>query len=125
MYIPTNPNPNKRNTGDCVIRAISIAEDRDWDDVYLDLMAEGFFEKDMVETNSLWGGYLRNLGYVRHGIPDTCPDCYTIREFAEDHPQGTYIVGTGSHVVAVINSDYFDTWDSGHKVPLFYFEKER
>lgn len=124
-YIPVNPNPNNRNTGDCVIRAISIAEDKDWDDVYLDLMAEGFFEKEMVETNSLWGGYLRKLGYVRHGIPDTCPDCYTIREFAEDHPRGIYIVGTGSHVVAIINGDYYDTWNSGHKVPLFYFAKER
>lgn len=125
MYIPTNPNPNNRNTGDCVVRAISIAEDKDWDDVYLDLFAEGFFEKEMAETNWLWGGYLRKLGYVRHGIPDTCPDCYTIREFAEDHPHGIYIVGTGSHVVAVINGDYYDTWDSGHKVPLFYFAKER
>ena len=61
-YIPVNPNPNNRNTGDCVIRAISIAEDRDWDDVYLDLFAEGFFEKEMAETNWLWGGYLRKLG---------------------------------------------------------------
>lgn len=125
MYIPTNPNPNNRNTGDCVIRAISIAEDRDWDDVYLDLMVLGFFEKDMVETNSLWGGYLRDRGYTRHGIPDTCPDCYSIREFALDHPQGTYIVGTGSHVVAVIDGRYYDSWDSGHKVPLLYWEKER
>lgn len=125
MYIPTNPNPNKRNTGDCVIRAISIAEDKDWDDVYLDLFAEGFFEKEMAETNWLWASYLRKLGYVRHGIPDTCPDCYTVREFADDHPQGTYIVGTGSHAVAIINGDYYDTYDSGYKTAILYWEKER
>lgn len=123
-YIPTNPNPNNNNTGDCVIRAICIAEDRPWDDVYVELMVKGYAMKDMIESNQLWNSYLHQLGYTRHIIPDTCPDCYTVREFAYDHPEGTYILGTGTHAVAVIDGDYYDSWDSGYKVPIYYWRKE-
>ena len=124
-YIPTNPNPNNNYTGDCVIRAICIAEDKEWDDVYVELMVKGYAMKDMIESNELWSSYLHGLGYSRYIIPDSCPDCYTVREFAQDHPRGTYILGTGTHAVAVINGDYYDTWDSGHKVPIYFWRKER
>lgn len=125
MFIPTNPNPNNKYTGDCVIRAICIAEDKEWDDVYLELMVKGYAMKDMIESNELWNSYLHGLGYSRYIIPDSCPDCYSVREFAQDHPQGRYILGTGTHAVAVINGDYYDTWDSGHKVPIYFWRKER
>lgn len=124
-FIPTNPNPNNNHTGDCVIRAISIAENKDWDDVYVELMVKGYVMKDMIESNELWNSYLHKLGYKRYIIPDTCPDCYSVREFADDHPEGTYILGTGTHAVAVIDGDYYDTWDSGHRVPIYYWKKER
>lgn len=123
-YIPTNPNPNNNHTGDCVIRAISIAENKDWDDVYVELMVKGYVMKDMIESNELWSSYLHQLGYSRYIIPNTCPDCYTVREFAADNPVGTFILGTGTHAVAVIDGDYYDTWDSGHKVPIYYWKKE-
>ena len=124
-FIQANPNPHNKLVGDCVIRAISIAENRSWDDVYLDLMAKGFMMKDMIESNELWNAYLHNLGYSRHIIPDTCPDCYTIRDFTEDYPEGIYILGTGSHAVAVVNGNHLDTYDSGSKVPIYYWKKER
>lgn len=124
MYIAVNPNPRKLNTGDCVIRAIAIAEDMGWDDIYLDLMVKGFMEKDMIESNALWASYLRCLGYTRHIIPDTCPDCYTVSDFANDHPTGTYILGTGTHAVAVVSGNYMDAWDSGERVPIYYWQKE-
>lgn len=123
-YRPTNPNPNNNNTGDCVIRAICIAEDKEWDDVYLELMVKGFAMKDMIESNELWNSYLHGLGYKRYIIPDSCPDCYTVREFAQDHPHGIFILGTGSHAVTVIDGDYYDSWDSGYKVPIYYWKKE-
>ena len=80
--------------------------------------------KELPSQNNVWGAYLRNIGYTRHIIPDTCPDCYTVRNFSKDHPQGRYILGTGSHVVAVIDGNYYDTWDSGDEIPIYYFEKE-
>lgn len=124
MYIELNNNPLKKSVGDCVIRAISLAEGRSWDEVYLDLMVEGFTEKDITSSNVVWGSYLRDKGYKRNLIPDSCPNCYTIEDFTEDHPQGTFILATGTHAVCAIHGNYYDTWDSGKEVPVYYFEKE-
>jgi hypothetical protein len=124
MFIEYNPNPRGKSVGDCVVRAISKAMDIPWDDAYMRLFTHGYFLKDMPTANDVWGRFLIDNDYKRRIIPDTCPDCYTIREFASDHVKGTYILGTGTHVVTVVDGDYYDSWDSGSEVPIYYFEKE-
>lgn len=125
MFNELNINPEKKLVGDCVVRAIGVVTDKDWDDVYLDLcLGKGFVMKQMPSENSVWGAYLHDLGFKRHTIDDTCPDCYTVRQFAEDHPTGRYVLGTGSHAIGVIDGTYFDTTDTGDEVPQYYFEKE-
>jgi len=79
---------------------------------------------DMPSSDSVWGTQLLHEGFKRTIIPNTCPYCYTIRDFCDEHPTGTYVLGTGTHAVAVIDGNYHDAWDSGDKVPLFYFRKE-
>lgn len=79
---------------------------------------------DMPSSNAVWGAYLIDLGYKRYVIPNVCPACFTIRQFCELHPKGKYLLATGTHVVTVIDGDYYDTWDSGDEVPVYYFTKE-
>lgn len=123
-YIYLNPNPAKNLVGDCVIRAISILTNRNWESTYMDIVEQGGMMYDMPSSNEVWGAYLRKIGYKRELIPNTCPDCYTVNEFCLDHPHGKYLLATGSHVIAVINGDYYDTWDSGNEIPIYYFTKE-
>ena len=120
MFIKYNQNPRHSRVGDCVIRAISTALDREWEDVYVDLADKGLEMRDMPSSNSVWGAYLLDEGLEAKMVPNVT----TVRNFARKHPKGTYIVGTGSHVVAVIDGDYIDTWDSGDEVPIYYFVKE-
>lgn len=124
-FIMTNPNPARNLTGDCVIRAISIAENKSWDDVFMDLMIRSFDMKDLPSANEVWSAHLRDLGYKRHIVPDTCPDCYTVEDFTNDHPDGEYILATGSHIVAVKHGNFYDTWNSSGEPIIFYFEKGR
>lgn len=123
-YIFYNPNPLEKETGDCAIRAISKILNLDWDNVFVDLFLKAYQKKDMMDKNYVWGSYLDDNGFVRHVIPDTCPECYTVKQFCLDHPNGEFIVATGSHVVAVIDGDYYDAWDSGNKTPIYYWQKE-
>lgn len=123
MFIQYNKNPHGNFTGDCVIRAIATAMDAEWDDVWLGIMVIAFREKDMMDSNRIWQQYLHENGYKRTNIPDTCPDCYTVNDFVRDNPQGTYILGTGSHVIAVKDGYYYDTGDSGNEVPIYYWTK--
>ena len=123
-YSHTNPNPREKNVGDCTVRAISLANEQSWEDTYLDLCIKGYMLADMPSSNEVWSSYLIDKGWEYHRLQDSCPFCYTIENFSTDHPQGTYIVATGTHVVCVKNGTYLDAWDSGDKVPLFYFSKK-
>lgn len=106
------------------MRAIAKATGQSWDETYTGLCVQGLAMGDMPSANSVWGAYLRQHGFTRHVVPNTCPDCYTVTEFARDHPRGVYVLALSGHVVCQLNGDYYDTWDSGNEIPLFYWEKE-
>lgn len=121
MWIKSNPNPLRKEVPDCVIRAVSIALNRGWLEVYDDLCELGRREFNMPSADAVWGKYLYFLGFEPFLIPSVCPKCVTINEFTKMYPYGTYIIGTGNHAVAVINGDYYDSWDSGNEIPSFFW----
>jgi len=125
MYINFNNNPDKALVGDCTIRAISKAIGKPWDDTYIYLAVQGFKMKDMPSSNRVWGEFLYNNGFRRFIIPGSCPNCYTIEDFCNDHPTGKYILATGTHVVCAIDGNFYDSWDSSAEVPIYYWRKEK
>lgn len=125
MYSHYNQNPHGRNVGDCTVRAISKATGKSWGETYLSLCVQGYLMGDMPSANSCWGSYLRELGFTRRIMPDTCPECYTVADFARDHPVGTYILALSGHVVCVEDGTLYDSWDSSREVVLYYWTKER
>lgn len=120
-YIYANPNPKNRIVDDCVIRALSLALGKSWDEIHYALAKQSFFDKDIMNANSVWGKYLENIGIERHNLPDKCPMCYSVKDFTNEHKKGVYILATGTHAVAVIDGDFYDTFNSGDYVPLYYF----
>lgn len=118
-----NPNPVAANAGDCVIRAICKAEGKEWELVYTELCVYGMVYGDLPNANEIWDRYLRDKGYKRYAIPNTCPDCMTVAQFAADNPIGTYILATGTHVVTVQDGTIYDSWDSSLKIPIYYYFK--
>lgn len=123
MYINLNINPLHKRADDCTIRAIATVLDEPWEKVYSDICIEGLKFYDMPSANHVWGSYLKKKGFQRHIIPDSCPNCYTVRDFAHDHPKGSYVLALHGHVVPVIDGDYYDTWDSGDRIPVYYWSK--
>ncbi len=124
MYKYFNPNPEKKLTGDCVVRGICKLTGDDWETVYMHLIVQGYRMHDMPDRNEVWGAYLRTLGYSRYFIPQECPMCFTLRDFCERYGSGKYLAATGSHVIAVEDGDYYDNWDSGDEIVLYYWRKE-
>ena len=124
MYIFFNPNPAGLLVGDCVIRALARALKQDWETTYMDICLYGLMMHNMPSANSVWGAYLKDKGFRKHIIPDICPDCYTVKDFCKDYYKGLFILCTGTHVVTVIDGDYYDTWDSGDEIPLYYWKRE-
>lgn len=124
MFREFNSNPRNKRVGDCVIRAISKALNKPWEDVYVQLVVQGYLMADLPSANAVWGAYLKNKGFSRDVVSADCPECYTVEDFCREHPTGIYILGTGTHAVCVINGDYFDTWKSGEEQPIYFYKKE-
>ena len=123
MWVYANPNPCRQEEPDCVVRAICIATNHTWDDVHWDLCILSHVNCTMPSVNWLWELYLKKHGFEKFLLPDACPKCVTVREFAKRYPRGTYIIGTGSHAVCVMDGDWLDSWDSGDEIPTYFFRR--
>ena len=123
-YVYFNSNPRGLRVGDCAVRAMCKAVGQEWEDAYAGLCSIGFTYADMPSSNYVWGMYLRRYGFEQKMIPSICPNCTTVSKFAKDHPKGRYVLACQNHVVAVVYGDYYDSWDSGDEIVLYYFEKQ-
>ena len=99
MWIKFSPNPNGGSVGDCAVRAVAAATGQSWEQAYIGLALTGFVEAD-------------------------CTTCYTVADFAREYPNGVYVLGCSGHVLAVVNGDWLDSWDSGAECPIYYWYKE-
>lgn len=119
-----NNNPVNRNVGDCSVRAVSVALGIDWETAFALITQNAFQMGDMPSSNAVWGSVLRQHGFKRSVIPNSCPDCYTVGQFADDHPKGVYVVGTGNHVVTVKDGEIWDSWDSSKEIPIYFWRND-
>lgn len=124
MWKKINPNPCRAEEPDCVVRAISIALGKTWDEVHWDLCELSHEMCTMPSVNWLWGMYLKQHGYRQFMLPESCPSCVSVKAFCRMFPVGRYVIGTGSHAVAVIDGNYCDAWDSGDEIPSYFWKGE-
>lgn len=127
VYYQPNYKDLKDKVGDCQIRALSKALGLTWLEVFdltipicRELQTYTIFACDLNKTKSA----MESLGFTYTGVSNkrgtTRP---TVDSFAKDHPVGTYILKVANHVVACVDGQYFDTWDSGHCSLYGYYKK--
>lgn len=119
-----NNNPALRRVGDCAVRAVSVALDVDWETAY-DMLAEaGYNMADMPSSDSVSGAVLRQHGFYRYAISNDCPNCYSAKDFAIEHPRGVYTLYFGGHVATIRDGFLYDSWNSENEIPQFYWTNE-
>lgn len=123
-FVYHNQNPRNKKTGDCVIRALSTATGIPYNDVLLGLATIQLKTGYMVDCKENYGKWLKALGWELHKQPRKEDGRkYTGREFCQqlwhsgiDLPIGSdhrIIAHIGTHhIVAIINWQVWDTWDS-------------
>ena len=119
-----NPNPMARQLGDCAVRAVSVALDIDWEEAFMLLADAALAMADMPSSDAVWSAVLRQHGFYRKAIPDSCPDCFTAEDFCIEHPIGVYVLAFGGHVATVVDGVILDTWDSSKEIPQYYFYRK-
>ena len=120
-YIFKNLNPAGLRIGDCAIRAVAEALGTTWEKAYLGLCDYGLKMRELPNSNEVWGRFLYDHNFKWQPVNRYFSDNYTLRRFCEDHPHGVYVLATGGHVVTVKDGKYYDTWDSGDEIPIYYF----
>lgn len=110
MYIYHNANKRGNFVNDCVVRAISVAENKSWDDTFLELSAIATYEGTMIDDVDFVEKYL-NRRYPRKCYVDT-----TLGEFMQKHPYGIYLVTMNGHITVVIDGVLYDTFDCRNRL---------
>lgn len=124
--------PNKKDlddkAGDCQVRALSKALNLSWLEAF-DLTIPICRE---MQTYTLFGtrnidrvkSAMENLGFEYTGITNKRGTKRpTVKEFAQSHKKGTYILRVAHHIVALVDGIYYDTWDCGCMSMYGYYEK--
>ena len=125
MWQEYNPNPiGGQRVGDCSVRAVAKALDIDWEKAYILIAVNGFAMGDVMSSDIVWGSVLRQYGFKKAIIPNTCPECYSAEDFCNDHPKGVYVLGFGGHVATVVDGILYDSWDSSNEIPIYIWYKD-
>ena len=53
MYVYYNLNPDKNIVGDCVVRAIGLLTNKDWDTTYVRVVIQGLLMHNMPSSNAV------------------------------------------------------------------------
>ena len=103
MWQKFNNNPCNRNVGDCAVRAVAKALNVDWETAFVTLAYNALQMCDMPSSDSVWGAVLRQSGFFRSAVPNSCPECFTAADFCREYPQGVYVLGFGGHVATIVD----------------------
>lgn len=115
-----NPNPAGRKIGDCTTRALACAlTGDDWLSAFAMQVAEAVLRYDETDADLVLAAVLRREGWGRSLVDDDT----TVANFATAHPHGVYILCPAGHVVCVAGGDWYDTFDSGDLVPIYFWER--
>lgn len=126
-------NPKGKKTTDCVVRAISVATNKTWDEVFKALYPIGFKYKLAMNDPKCYERYLKELGWVKHSQPKR-PDNtkYKGYEFIDTKEYNDLLLDNchivakmGSHhLTAIINGKIYDTWNcSEGKIGTYWTQK--
>lgn len=112
MFQYLNLNPLGRHVHDCTVRAIALATNRTWDQVYEEL--SHYAQKEAVLLDDV--DYIDN--YLSQNFERIC-DCrdrgLTVGQFIQSHPYGTYLITMREHITCAKNGVIYDIFDPSQK----------
>lgn len=119
-YTYANPHPKKILTGDCVVRAFSLAFNVEYLEMRRELnRVKRQYGMESYRTMRFMHKYLRSLKVekltIRIEKGDSRP---TAKEFYEMFGDGVYLISMRRHMVTMIDGKILDTWDSSDR-PIY------
>ena len=111
-YAYFNANPKKRETDDCVIRALAIAFDLTWYDIYDALEKIGRDNATVQDSDDCWKAFIQKqnvepIQTIHKG------DRRRKRglDFAKEHADGRYVLNMAGHLSVCVDGCIYDIFD--------------
>lgn len=123
-YFQPNEKDIKDEYGDCVIRSLCKALDMEWLEVFDEITPISREMQVPFNCKPCYSKYLENKGFEYKGISNKKGSKRpTVKSFANEHREGTYVLRLAHHIVTVVDGFYYDTFDSGFYSLYGYWEK--
>lgn len=108
MFKYYNANPLNRKVNDCTVRAISLANNKSWDETYIELSEYARKQANMPDDVEYIDSYLK------HHYEELC-GCrgkeLTVGEFVRYNREGTFLITMRGHITCCINGCIYDIFD--------------
>lgn len=119
-----NVNPKNRKTGDCVVRALSIATGNDYVSVYQELFDISLKTGYILNEKRVEDKLLERYGFIKHKQPRKYDGTkYTIGEIDKlvDCDNNVVVIRCAHHLTVVQSGKIIDTWDCRNKCISNYY----
>lgn len=104
MYRYFNANYKNNFVNDCVVRAISIAENKTWEQTF----------NELSKIASKQGILIDDVEFVERYLDSKYPRrCFkgNVEEFVRNHPTGIFLITMKGHITCLIDGFIYDTFD--------------
>ena len=95
---------------DCTVRAISLAEGKTWDETYSEL-------SQIAQQNGI---VFDDVNFIEPFLDNRYDrQCFIekyVGEFAEEHPEGTYLITMNGHITCCKDGTIYDTFDCRNRI---------
>lgn len=121
-----NANPKGKNASDCVVRALCVALEQDYQTTARELLECGLEIGYACNEDKTINEYLARKGWIRYKKP-TMPNNKAMRVsgLVLRERKGTVVVKVGAHHISLIKDGViWDTWDCSKKVAQQYWRKD-
>ena len=115
-----NVNPSGRTTSDDAIRALSVALDKSWKDIYVLIAKYGLSQQLSMTDKRVIQSVLRILGYKQIRLERQCNVEQFIKLYVKRNK--TYILQIGSNFTVVKNEALIDSYDARKKMVSSYWK---
>ena len=105
MYKYYNNNPLNNHIDDCTIRAISLLENKSWNETYDELSR--LANRDALMMDSV----VFVEKYLDERYPRICYNSKTVEEFVNEHKNGKYAITMVGHITPLIDGTIYDTFN--------------
>lgn len=105
-----NANSQNNFVNDCTIRAISVAENKSWDETYSELSR-------IAQRNGI---ILDDVNFIKPLLDSRYKriksrDKY-VGDFAKHNPNGRYLITMSGHITCCVNGCIIDTFDCRNRI---------